>query len=262
MKSFRECIAHKGASDKGISNVTTDFRTKLVNILDFEDMVMDMQDIVLKKLRQLQEASEFDLYSTRAFGKNTKRSREAEFAQSVDQNRSSSDSAKRPKAVKNNSSSTQPSVKKRCRGCGWNLKKSEQGKYRCPRNGNDGCGKDSRRNNSGAPWDQSEVGKKWTSMGYPGGFPKDETITLQNAEERKKSFTGGESVCYAQHSDKLLISRELINFSLYDDVQAGNRRKRRRATSAISNRGDEAPALLGRLLLDSGALGRCVVSIF
>ena len=47
---------------------------------------------------------------------------------------------------------------------------------------------------------------------------------------------------------------------MYDDVQAGNRRKRRRATSAISNRGDEAPALLGRLLLDSGALGRCVVS--
>ena len=66
-------------------------------------------------------------------------------------------------------------------------------------------------------------------------------------------------MCYAQHSDELLISRELINFSLYDDVQAGNRRKRRRATSAISNRGDEAPALLGRLLLDSGALGRCVV---
>ena len=98
------------------------------------------------------------------------------------------------------------------------------------------------------------------SKGYLGGLPKDETITLQNAEERKTSFTGGESVCYAQHSDKLLISRELINFSLYDDVQAGNRRKRRRATSAISNRGDEAPALLGRLLLDSGALGRCVVS--
>ena len=140
------------------------------------------------------------------------------------------------------------------------MKKSEQGKYRCPRNGNDGCGKDSRRNNSGAPWDQSEVGKKWTSMGYPGGLPKDETITLQNAEERKRSFTGGKSVCYAQHSDEQLISRELINFSLYDDVQAGNRRKRRRATSAISNRGDEAPALLGRLLLDSGALGRCVVS--
>ena len=82
-------------------------------------------------------------------------------------------------------------------------------------------------------------------MGYPGGLPKDETITLQNAEERKKSVTRGESVCYAQHSDKLLISRELINFSLYDDVQAGNRRKRRRATSTISNRGDEAPALLG-----------------
>ena len=77
MKSFRECIAHKGASDKGISKVTTDFRTKLVNILDFEEMVMDMQDIVLKKLRQLQEASEFDLYSTKAFGKNAKRSREA-----------------------------------------------------------------------------------------------------------------------------------------------------------------------------------------
>ena len=162
---------------------------------------------------------------SRAFGKNAKRSREAEPTQSVDQNRSSSDSAKRPKPVKNNSSSTQPSVKKRCRGCGWNLKKSEQGKYRCPRNGNEGCGKDSRRNNSGAPWDQSEVGKKWTSMGYPGGLPKVETITLQNAEERKKSFTGGESVCYAQHSDELLISRELINFSLYDDVQAGNRRK-------------------------------------
>ena len=70
MKSFRECIAHKGASDKGISNVTTDFRTKLVNIFDFEDMVMAMQDIVLKKLRQLQEASEFDLYRTKVFGKN------------------------------------------------------------------------------------------------------------------------------------------------------------------------------------------------
>ena len=209
MKSFRECIAHKGASDKGISNVTTDFRTKLVNIFDFE---------------------EFDLYRTRVFGKNAKRSRESESTQSGDQNRSSSDPAKRPKPTKSNNSSTQPSFKKRCRGCGWNLKKSEQGKYRCPRNGNDGCGQDPRRNNSGAPWDQSEVGKKWTSMGYPGGLPKDETITLQNAEERKKSFTGGESVCYAQHSDKLLISRELINFSLYDDVQAGNRRKRRRAT--------------------------------
>ena len=79
MKTFRECITHKGASDKGISKVTTDFRTKLVNILDFEEMVMDMQDIVLKKLKQLQEASEFDLYSGKEIGKNAKRSREAEF---------------------------------------------------------------------------------------------------------------------------------------------------------------------------------------
>ena len=198
MKTFRECITHKGASDKGVS--------KLVNVLDFEEMVMAMQNIVLKKLRQLQVAQEFDLYHTREFVKQAKRSRESEPTQSGDQNRSSSGSAKRPKPVTSNSSSTQPSAKKRCRGCGWNLKKSEQGKYRCPRNGNDGCGKDPRRNNSGAPWDQSEVGEKWTSKGYPGGLPKDKTITLQNAEERKKSFPGGRSVCYAQHSDELLLS--------------------------------------------------------
>ena len=53
------------------------------------------------------------------------------------------------------------------------------------------------------------------------------------------------------------LTQELTNFNVCNSLQLTNKRKRRESNSSGP---DNAPTLSGKLLLDSGAIGRCVVS--
>ena len=150
-----------------------------------------------------------------------------------------------------------------CHGCGWTLKKSQKtGKQWCPRDDGKGCSTDYRRNKHlDEEWADSQTGKKWAALGYQ-FLPKDTTTILENAPERKKAATAaaaakkteGKYAYMIDHCKTLLLSQELIPFGLLN-VQATRKRK----TSARSAKAsDEAPA--PALLLDTGAIGSCVVS--
>jgi hypothetical protein len=139
--------------------------------------------------------------------------------------------------------------------------------FRCRRGENkEGCGSDPRFNSSNQPWAESEVGKMWKAAGYD-ALPKDVTITLKNAKERRISFSpnkansnkGNQPGRYAYMVDAckdLLLTSELIPFSL-SNVQD----TRRKAESGSKHPRDSADsALAASLLLDTGAIGACVVS--
>jgi hypothetical protein len=122
-----------------------------------------------------------------------------------------------------------------CKGCGWTTKPDRKpgdtgrpARYQCMRNGIDGCTKDPRRNPRNSPWAESEVGLEWKQHGYD-SLPKDVTIVLQNASERRKTFVAtkkpsradshgkakyGKATMWTNYSNDLLLTNELIPFSL------------------------------------------------
>jgi hypothetical protein len=135
---------------------------------------------------------------------------------------------KEPKAI---------TKKKICRKCGYGLPKSGAG---CTR---EGCSSDPRRNQEmGVEWIHSKVGKLWKAQGYD-TFPKDKSITLSNAVPRNKQGI----YLYSTHSDNIL-SPELIPFSVVSQDNCG------------SKGGATVPPPVGKLLLDTGALGSNVMS--
>ena len=146
-------------------------------------------------------------------------------------------------------------TKKRCRGCGWDLKRKEgKGMPICPRNDFKGCKSDNRRNYSGQDWQDSEVGKKWAKF-TPRGLPRDPKITLENAHEH---YTKSKLIASIQnYCANLIISPDvLIDFSIVNEQQ----REIRSKAGGEQESEREAPAMSGRLLLDTGAIGHSVVS--
>ena len=137
-----------------------------------------------------------------------------------------------------------------CKGCGYNMRSAKSGKgWKCTRNGGAGCDSDARRNSSSAEWKDSTVGKAWAALGYP-VIPKKDSITLKNAEEHRKNFNSGNFAYVINECNNLILNQELIYFSLCDTAQT--RRPRNK---------DNAPAASHQLLLDTGAIGQCVVSL-
>ena len=145
-----------------------------------------------------------------------------------------------------------------CKGCGYN---SKDGK--CPRNGGAGCASDTRRNTTNLSWETSDTGKKWSQAGF-NKLPGDATITLHNAVERKKAYQANNNhkgnysyMWMINHCKNLMIKNELIPFSL-PHVQVANLARVVSTSRAKKLRTESAPA--GHLLLDTGAIGRSVVS--
>ena len=158
-----------------------------------------------------------------------------------------------------------------CRGCGWTTKSNTRpgvisktpAEYRCRRGEfKEGCGSDPRHNSSTQEWKESEVGKMWAAAGYE-SLPKDTTITLQNAKERRydaKASSNSEKQkgMYTFMIDAckdLLLTRELIPFSLLN-VQTARRNPN--GFEDKPGRDDSAPT--ASMLLDTGAIGASVVS--
>jgi hypothetical protein len=175
------------------------------------------------------------------------------------------------------------STKQNCKGCGWDMKikpsdkhldKDVARKY-CPRNDFQGCGSDPRRNQEQVPWADSSVGKAWQKLGYS-FLPQDTSVTLDNAAERRfkpkdpkkqqqqQKQIKGKYAFMIQHCNNLLLSNELIPFSLCDMQEVREQAEGVGARWEASGEQPKRSLPVGdpahSLLLDTGALGSCVVS--
>ena len=249
IKSLRVGVKHIHSSNEGKNLVNTKIQTYLAKEKDFLTAVRIIQDVLFTELRLIDRAAIYDMPREPSKSDKTKSGKRG-YSNESKPSTSSSDNPP-PKSKKARSKDARPL----CWGCGWALKKKGEGsKPTCPR-GPNGCKDDSRRNKANLPWKESEVGKKWAEKGYP-SLPKSKDTTLANAKQGYWVPSEGEHTCINQYCDDLInFSDSLIDFSVVTQPQ----RKRRRA--ADKAREDIAPpSPSGRLLLDSGAIGRCVMS--
>ena len=161
---------------------------------------------------------------------------------------------KRPSNFKSSSaapapkrSSTTPIGEQRCKRCGWNRGKDDHGGRKACQRPN--CSEDPRRNMENKEWQSSTTGIQWKRLGLD-FLPKDSSITLRNyvpkgTESKTYSYTA-----MIAHCNDLLLTQELIGFSFYGQ----GRNKRERSSKK------QEPLIAGHLLLDTGAVGSCVVS--
>jgi hypothetical protein len=202
----------------------------------FEDVLKVIADYVVGKIAELNDLAVFNEISD-ADSSNWGRSHPKK------RDNRDSDGGPNPKKGKPNpsnrhkaSETSNPKAsanKPTCKRCGYFLSKKD-GKGLCNRK--PACHEDPRKNASGTPWSESTVGKQWAELGFK-CLPKDATITLQNAKDRKSKL-----VCLAKIND-LMLTHDLIDFYGINVPQ-----------------NKDSPTLHGRLLLDSGALGSSVVS--
>ena len=262
VKSLASSIKHKNVTETGEAKVRAELKSQLSKITDFEKTMEVIQDVVMKQYRRLEDAADFDTKTIAARDSSSaKRARDSDSSSVTSARKDLKRAKKKSKLIDEPSSKAAKQLakqNKRCRGCGWNMRRNDAGKLCCPRNNKAGCGKDPRRNQSSLPWEESEVGRRWAAKDYPQGLPSDTSVTLQNAAERRKAYNAGITTCLAQHCKKLSLSRELIKFCVVDLQQ--NSDQSIVLTSNIKTKGGRAPTLPGKLLLDTGALGKCVVS--
>ena len=156
--------------------------------------------------------------------------------------------------------------RKTCKGCGYTLKEGEQN---CTRP----CDNDARRNRTDKSWVDSAIGKAWSREGFK-ALPKDNTITLDNVKLRRnkplptedpnknrppqKEDHRGKATLY-QYSMDMQLTQQLISFYVaFVQPRSETHGGRSEPTGKVETSSDSA--LTGRLLLDSGAIGACVVS--
>ena len=138
--------------------------------------------------------------------------------------------------------------------------KRRDGKVICPRNSGKGCRNDPRRNNSSSPWGLSVVGKLWATKGAK-YLPADEAITFEAYTQRPASqkgatekVTGTEIFLSTINSITTVQDTNILHFSLCD-IQEGNHSRKRSETKEPFK-----AAAISHSLLDSGAIGSCVIS--
>lgn len=250
VKILAKEVVHENISKEGRTQMKTTIDGALNELKDFRHALTAVSDIVMKQLKTLFDADGFRPEATK---------RKASYSQSP--HGDPEESAKKTKRTKpsfdkkgkSQSPSADRQAKARCKGCGWDLKQKDgKGARRCSRNDFKSCKGDPRRNMTGQQWVDSEVGKKWSKYTKK-GLPKDTSITLDNVADRWQTpnKSSGKGINLNQYCAHLLgISHALINFSIVNEQQE--------ATNEEDL--EEPPALSGRLLLDTGAIGNSVVS--
>ena len=258
----------QGAATLAKNSLLSNIQQECFPLRTFIATLEAIKTIIFAKFKLLRETYEFFPESTRGGGKRG-------LDKGYDTN------PKRDKKQLSNPKSDPTSVAPVCEGCGWNQKpdpaKGLPMQFSCHRGdhkqGCSGSPQDDRRNKSSDPWKDSDVGRKWKGFGYA-SLPKDTTVVLSNAEARFQQYQkpaeakahpkphggkGGKG-SYAfeiSHCNDLMLSNELIPFSLLNNVvQAGEDSEEE--PSGDWEIVDCAPA--PTLLLDSGAIGSCVVS--
>jgi hypothetical protein len=222
----------------------------------FQTLLKDVKREVSHYLGQRQhfkQTFEMSSSSTKNFSESKADSRKS----SSDNGSTSSGTKRRNRESADTSTRERKKAKSRssmCKGCGYNFTKDpETGNPKCPRRDASGqptgCYKDPRRSHEKTAWKDSSVGMKWKAYGYD-YLPKDTNVTLDNAKDKKQSFSNKKGIALVNtlRADKIL-QPELIPFVLSQETTSANKRK-----------GAAASPPEGSLLLDSGALGSNVMS--
>jgi len=259
VKILRKEIVHENISKEGRAQMKAKLEGALSDVRMFEEAMTKMSDIIMAQLQVLYDARAFQGGSSFQGSKPAPEKRKERDTPSGSSNFSKKSKPTPKPQGKKESSSKDNSHKSRCKGCGWDLRKQDgNGSLRCPRNDFAGCKSDPRRNSSSKEWIDSEVGKKWSKFSKK-GLPKDSSVTLQNVKEvyGHSSSSAGNDISINQYCANLLEnSNNLIDFAIINSQVA-----RRKPNKALSKKlRGEAPALPGRLLLDTGAIGNSVVS--
>ena len=147
-----------------------------------------------------------------------------------------------------------------CQGCGYE-RKSQDGKIFCPRNGGSGCINDPRRNMSSESWASSSTGKAWAAKGQK-CLPKDPNATLANfvprtpgAQSAKQDSAKGTEISITTINIVTTnYDNNILPFSLCD-IQEERGVEKRSKNEAVFK-----AAAISHSLLDSGAIGSCVIS--
>lgn len=247
VKILAKDIVHENATKEGRIQMKTAIDGALNNLSDFNEALTKISDIVMAQLRLLFDAD--------GFRPETSKRKEIPSHSSHGSAGESAKKAKRnPQSFEKKGKPSPQAKGAKCKGCGWDLKqKGGTGPRRCPRNDFKGCKSDPRRNNTNLQWADSEIGQKWKPYTTK-GLPKDTSITLDNVADKWEthpSKTAGEGISLNQYCANLMgISHALINFSIVNEQQEARNKEDVK----------EPPALSGRLLLDTGAIGNSVVS--
>ena len=177
------------------------------------------------------------------------------FANSADNHKVKQPSTKKPKRDKGSPKPPTPKphgkfTKDICPGCGYSMKVADNGTLICPRNNDQGCGSDNRRNTSSSTWRDSAVGKAWWAKGYA-KLPGNPNLTVETAppckSKKQNSMKKGE-ICNAITTN--ILDHVLIPFYL-KKVTLNPKVKRKEANQA-------EPSF--KLLLDTGAVGVSIIS--
>jgi len=284
IEELRKSITFKGLPYQSETLLRNELKKDIKGSNNFLQTINTIRRIVMSKIELQQRAQEFmpRTYANKDTNPNK------------DHNNSNKDNNPNPKGNKGqkrdraqlNQSDPKGGSKPKetCDGCGWDkrirptdrhLDKSKVTRY-CPRNNFEGCGSDERRNKESVPWSESTVGKAWKQVDSIGHnfLPTDVSMTLENAASRRfkpkenpkapQQQNKGKYTFMIQHCDDLLLNNELIPFSICDMQAAKGQPEAGGNTESSGKLPDHSSARVKSpaysLLLDTGALGSCVVS--
>ena len=260
LREFAKSVRIEGLPDKSLKFLRTEIKKEITGCKSFLEMLETLQNLISDKLDALITADEF---LPRSYASSSSYSSSSSSSSTYNDKQDKPKSKKTRKHDNASATSWGPSaagVSGKCQGCGWDTKNTKKkgvigppGKWVCPRNDMRGCTTDLRRNTSSSTWSELLVGKKWKEAGYS-SLPKSEDITLVNAKAKRAShIPDGKFTFMINQIDQLILMNELIPFSL-SSVQA------RRRWDPAENKPASESAPAGNLILDTGAIGACVVS--
>ena len=270
-KLFLRNLRHSGCGSKFTGQMKTSISILMPNPTMLEETVRVIQQYVIQMMRQIanlecyydkgptksssSHGSSSGSKSSSSTSSSSSKKRKESFTESSWDSKRNWDSASASKKNKTKGSSKAKAkvvnTARQCKGCGWML---ASGATMCNRTAR-GCLDDPRRNQTDLPWHLSPVGKAWMAHGYTRGFPKPLTVTLENAAAKRAEHLGKSMLCIAQICESLAINTEMLTFNALISSQRPCKRSKR-------NSGQPSRPLPvgGKLLLDTGAIGCCVVS--
>ena len=246
---WRKVLTHQNVAEKAKNLLKSAHDSALSEVSNFEEALGLSQKFLVTKLNTLQEAADIlEPEDTQLSGKKRKQASSGEQASKA---RPLPTSSSGQSAKKQTPKVPRPPKKNKpvCRRCGWQLRK-QNGKFSCAR---PNCATDPRCNTSEKEWHLTDIAKQWAAQGYVRGLPGDRTVTLKNLEEKRAEWRSEYTWLIQLNKDNSL-SNHLISFSVVTDQE---HKKRIKITGGPS---EGAPTTTGKLLLDSGAIGSCVVS--
>ena len=221
-----------------------------------------LQQLMIATLKTVSDLLQQRTYNDQTFKTSSSSSSSSTHQSKSASNKPKEEEHKRDKSKGNKkraSSPTRGSSDKRaksqdnkCYGCGYSRVKDSSGRLSCPRKvdgtSEKGCRNDPRHSDERKPFLESTIGKQWAKAGY-NSIPQNSKITLSNCAEYKTTHPKGTHLLTVQSSK--LLQHELISFAPTQEDPPSGKRKRK-AT---------APPPVGKLLLDTGALGSNVMSM-